>query len=483
MEVAMIYDLTTDTTQDLLQGKATDNATLRYAIGASETHPFDRMEQALHALYDSVCGVDERAQWKLIHEYPLSGTFPFMTHVLESDGKRRVAAKGSAEGLFQQAQPVAGSMEKVHEVMQGMMAKGYRVLAVAGIPDFQEPVKASQFDYRFTLLGLIGFYDPPRKNMAEVITGFYNAGVQVRLLTGDHPLTAHALARQVGIRTPEKGLTGAEVTAMDDEQLKVSVRDTVIYSRMFPEAKLRVVKALMANGEVVAMTGDGVNDAPALKRADIGIALDGDADRRAPRMGVEHMRAEAAVHSRHSLPRNLGRQTQPRDEEDFLQGSGEFGGGIVPQPALELGEDRIARVPADADDEGEAELRLVGVVEAMEAGVFLLGERIEADARLLVSRILGDSARPRRLAGEIGMAAHEGKLALTRRGPHRAHHRFVQGGDRGEGAFGGRGFGDPRRQFERIADSGRELAGGRSIEVVEAVHHAGRPSTRRSQPL
>ncbi len=273
MEVAMIYDLTTDTTQDLLQGKATDNATLRYAIGASETHPFDRMEQALHALYDSVCGVDERAQWKLIHEYPLSGTFPFMTHVLESDGKRRVAAKGSAEGLFQQAQPVAGSMEKVHEVMQGMMAKGYRVLAVAGIPDFQEPVKASQFDYRFTLFGLIGFYDPPRKNMAEVITGFYNAGVQVRLLTGDHPLTAHALARQVGIRTPEKGLTGAEVTAMDDEQLKVSVRDTVIYSRMFPEAKLRVVKALMANGEVVAMTGDGVNDGPALKAAHIGVAM------------------------------------------------------------------------------------------------------------------------------------------------------------------------------------------------------------------
>ena len=128
---------------------------------------------------------------------------------------------------------------------------------------------------------------------------------------------------------------------------------------------------------------------------------------------------------------------------------------IVAQAALELGQDRIARVAAHADDEGKAELRLVGIVQAVEARELLLRERVEPDARLLVPRVLGQRAGAGGLAGQVGMAAQEVELAFARRGPHRAHHRRVQRRHGGERSLGGDGFGDPGGQFERIADRGR----------------------------
>jgi Ca2+-transporting ATPase len=150
---------------------------------------------------------------------------------------------------------------------------GYRVLGVGkGIWKGTEwPVVQDEFKFEF--LGLVAFQDPPKKNIDQTIKTFHNAGISVKMITGDYAETAVAIAKQIGLNHNGEVITGAEVLKMEPQQLKLKVTAANIYARMFPEAKLKVIDALIESGEVVAMTGDGVNDAPALKAAHIGIAM------------------------------------------------------------------------------------------------------------------------------------------------------------------------------------------------------------------
>jgi Ca2+-transporting ATPase len=127
----------------------------------------------------------------------------------------------------------------------------------------------------FSFLGLVGFADPVRPNVAGAVKECYSAGIRVVMITGDYPLTAQNIGRQIGLKSPENCITGLELEQMSDEELRLRIKDVNIFAKVVPEQKLRIVNAFKSNGEVVAMTGDGVNDAPALKSANIGIAMGG----------------------------------------------------------------------------------------------------------------------------------------------------------------------------------------------------------------
>jgi Ca2+-transporting ATPase len=157
--------------------------------------------------------------------------------------------------------------------MKKMALEGYRVLGV-GVANFQgNDYPEKQQDFKFDFIGLVAFSDPPKANIKATFETFYNAGIQIKIVTGDNAETTATIAKQVGFRNADKTLNGDELMAMDDATLKTRVMETAIFTRMFPEAKLKIIKALKDNNQIVAMTGDGVNDGPALKSAHIGIAI------------------------------------------------------------------------------------------------------------------------------------------------------------------------------------------------------------------
>lgn len=244
------------------------------SMWASEPIPFDGMEIALHEAYTKLKITDERPNFKLIHEYPLDGKPPMMTHVFENQrGTRIIAAKGAPEALIASSNLSEKEADHILKAVESMANKGFRVLGV-GVTEFSGnnfPKKQQDFVFRFK--GLIAFYDPPKENIKAVFETFYNAGILVKIVTGDNAVTTSTIAKQVGFRNPEKTLNGDELMAMDDATLKEKVMETTIFTRMFPEAKLKIIKALKDNNQIVAMTGDGVNDGPALKSAHIGIAM------------------------------------------------------------------------------------------------------------------------------------------------------------------------------------------------------------------
>lgn len=247
---------------------------IRLGMWSSEPIPFDPMEVALHKAYAENTKTDERLNFKLIHEYPLEGKPPMMTHIFEDDsGKRIIAAKGAPEALINASQLTEQEKKEIETVVQEFASEGYRVLGV-GITQLEgAKFPSRQQDYKFQFVGLIAFYDPPKANIKEVFNSFYKAGIQVKILTGDNTATTTTIARQVGFREADKTLTGEALMALDEAQLKENVMSTAIFTRMFPEAKLRIINALKATGQIVAMTGDGVNDGPALKAAHIGVAM------------------------------------------------------------------------------------------------------------------------------------------------------------------------------------------------------------------
>jgi Ca2+-transporting ATPase len=156
-----------------------------------------------------------------------------------------------------------------------MAQEGLRVLGVAKASFKKTDLPHEQHDFVFSFLGLIGFADPVRPNVKGAVMECYSAGIRVVMITGDYPLTAQNIGRQIGLRSPENCITGLELDQMSDEALRQRIGNVNIFARVVPEQKLRIVNAFKANGEVVAMTGDGVNDAPALKSANIGIAMGG----------------------------------------------------------------------------------------------------------------------------------------------------------------------------------------------------------------
>jgi P-type Ca2+ transporter type 2C len=247
---------------------------IEWSMWASEPIPFDPMEIALHQSYKDITANDERPSYKLVHEYPLGGLPPMMTHVFEdANGNRIVAAKGAPEALMHVSHITEDEKQQINKAIELLATDGYRVLGV-GVSNFTgDDYPQQQQDLSFDFKGIVAFYDPPKKNIQKVLEDFYTAGISVKIITGDSAATTVAIAKQVGFRGYEKTITGDELMQLEEGALQTAVIDTSIFTRMFPEAKLKIINALKSNNQIVAMTGDGVNDGPALKAAHIGIAM------------------------------------------------------------------------------------------------------------------------------------------------------------------------------------------------------------------
>jgi len=248
-----------------------------YAILACKKDPFDPMEKALVRLSEGEFGKTEHihASWQLVQEYPLSPALLAMSNVWRSpDGNEYIiATKGAPEAIADLCHFDASQIQELTEPVNAMASEGLRVLGVAHASFTITDLPAVQHEFTFTFLGLVGFADPVRPQVADAVRECYSAGIRVIMITGDYPLTAQNIASQIGLTLQDGIITGTELDAMSDEDLRQRISRTTLFARAVPEQKLRIVQALKTNGEVVAMTGDGVNDAPALKAADIGIAM------------------------------------------------------------------------------------------------------------------------------------------------------------------------------------------------------------------
>ncbi len=247
---------------------------IRIGMWASEPIPFDPMEVELHNKYAELFSKNERPDFKMIHEYPLGGRPPMMTHVFENQqGQRIIAAKGAPEAIINVSTLSIDEKVKIAAAMEELTAMGYRVLAVAETAHTGYDFPKLQQDFNFRFKGLLAFYDPPKKNIGPVFQAFDKAGISVKIITGDNEATTQTIASQIQFKDYSNSLSGEDLIDLSDLELEELVKQVNIYTRMFPEAKLRVIEALKRNNEVVAMTGDGVNDGPALKSAHIGIAM------------------------------------------------------------------------------------------------------------------------------------------------------------------------------------------------------------------
>ncbi len=251
---------------------------VRYSILASETDPFDPMEKAFKELGDRCLDHGARFErWTLVHEYSLSPEMLALSHVWRSgDGDEHViAAKGAPEAVADLCHFDSAQLTKLSAQVNSMAGDGLRVLGIAKASFASDAWPESQHDFDYEFLGLIGLADPVRPAVPNAIRECRHAGVKVVMITGDYPSTAQAIAREIGLDKTDEVLTGEMVGAMHGGDLRRRLGRTAIFARVLPEQKLNLVEAFKANGEVVAMTGDGVNDAPALKAAHIGIAMGG----------------------------------------------------------------------------------------------------------------------------------------------------------------------------------------------------------------
>ncbi len=252
---------------------------VEYSILASKRDPFDPMEKAFKKLGEDQLANTEHlhGDWHLLQEYPLSKDLLALSHVWQSPAGTDfiIAAKGAPEAIFDLCHLDGTQVDKLNKTVAGLAARGLRVLGVARASFSSDSLPEIQHDFTFRLLGLVGLADPIRSTVPSAIKECYTAGIRVVMITGDYSGTAQSIARQIGLRSVDNVLTGTDLDGMSDEQLQVRIRDVDIFARVVPEQKLRLVNALKVNKEVVAMTGDGVNDAPALKSAHIGIAMGG----------------------------------------------------------------------------------------------------------------------------------------------------------------------------------------------------------------
>jgi len=244
------------------------------------------MEGALKALGGKIMqrGADPFGHWRRVDTIPFDARHRYMA-VLHHDGEgsAEIHVKGAPERLLEmcscQRTPEGGVAPVNHdywrEQIEEIAAQGQRVLALARRSVARDKVTLSDQDLEegLVLIGLVGLIDPPRPEAVAAIAECHEAGIRVKMITGDHAGTAAAIARQIGLQNTRRVLTGADLERMDDTELALIVADTDVFARTSPEHKLRLVTALQSHGLTVAMTGDGVNDAPALKRADAGIAM------------------------------------------------------------------------------------------------------------------------------------------------------------------------------------------------------------------
>ncbi len=253
---------------------------VEFGILASAPDPFDAMEKAFHDLgheYLTDTAHLHGADWTLAHAYGLRPGLLAMSHAWQApDGRQElvIAAKGAPEAIAELCHLDPADVAALTHSVDQMAAEGLRVLGVARASFVGTTWPDTQHDFAFEFLGLVGLADPLRSSVLAAVTECRAAGIRVIMITGDYPATARAIARQAGLNADDL-LTGEEMEALSDEELAARVRTATVFARIMPEQKLRVVNALKSNGEIVAMTGDGVNDAPSLKAAHIGIAMGG----------------------------------------------------------------------------------------------------------------------------------------------------------------------------------------------------------------
>lgn len=245
---------------------------LRVLYYASAADSVDPMEKAIVQEY--VSGSAEEQPLSFVREYPLSKELLAMTRVYRDASGKDMAAfcKGAPEAVFRLCAFSNEDIERYTEQVQLLAAQGYRVLAAAEDTLLTE-LPGQQSDMRFRFSGLVAFEDPIRPEVPQAIEQCAAAGIKVIMITGDYPATARSIAAQIGLPQSESVLTGKDLQSMSTEELQQQIQHVRVFARIVPEQKLQIIQALKANGEIVAMTGDGVNDAPALKAADIGIAM------------------------------------------------------------------------------------------------------------------------------------------------------------------------------------------------------------------
>lgn len=250
---------------------------IEYGILSSQVKPFDPMEKAIilvatERMIDSSHIHDD---WVMEKEYPLSREMMAMSRVFSSPSAkvRVIAAKGAPEAVFDLCHLDPALVKEYEKTVSKFAKRGLRVLGVAKATLDPAELPSVQHDFDFEFVGLIALSDPVRESVPEAISECRRAGIKVMMITGDYPVTAINIGKEIGLKNPENVITGQELHAMSEEELRSRIKDVSIFARVVPEQKLKIVNALRKEGEVVAMTGDGVNDAPALKAADIGIAM------------------------------------------------------------------------------------------------------------------------------------------------------------------------------------------------------------------
>jgi Ca2+-transporting ATPase len=250
---------------------------VEFGILASSPSPFDPMEKAVHEVGNDYLHDTEHLHpsWELTREYPLMPELLAVSHVWKGDasGGYTVGAKGAPEAIVDLCHMNHRDAKRIAEKVEQFGNAGLRVIGVAKTTVRTASLPDKQHDYDFEFIGLLGLSDPVRPHVPEAIHECYQAGIRLIMITGDHVHTAAAIAKEIGLRNPEDIITGTELSQMDDVELGMRLATANCFARIVPEQKLRIVEILKREGHVVAMTGDGVNDAPALKSAQIGIAM------------------------------------------------------------------------------------------------------------------------------------------------------------------------------------------------------------------
>jgi P-type Ca2+ transporter type 2C len=249
---------------------------VEYSVLACEADPFDPMERAILDLGQGALKGTEHLHedWEFKREYPLSRQLLALSHAWQMhSGDGSVAAKGAPEAILDLCHMPQDKRDIAMQQVMDMSNDGLRVLGVARASADSAHLPDNQHDFEFRFIGLVGLADPIRATVPAAVAQCHQAGVRVVMITGDYPGTAQSIAREIGLQRPDRVITGSELEAMSEDEVSQKIRDVSVFARMVPEQKLRLVQALKANGEIVAMTGDGVNDAPALKNAHIGIAM------------------------------------------------------------------------------------------------------------------------------------------------------------------------------------------------------------------
>jgi P-type Ca2+ transporter type 2C len=250
---------------------------IEYGILSSQANPFDPMEKAINSIGENYFEGTEHqhSDWEMLKEYPLSREMLAMSRVFKNKDteKYTIASKGAPEAIFDLCHLQTEEIKFLSDSIEKLAKKGLRVLGVAKSMISPEVLPETQHDFPFEFIGLIGLSDPIRENVDKAVGECYKAGIRVIMITGDYPVTAKNIAREIGLKNHEDCITGQELNTMSEEELCEKIRHINIFARVIPEQKLKIVNALKKNNEIVAMTGDGVNDAPALKAANIGIAM------------------------------------------------------------------------------------------------------------------------------------------------------------------------------------------------------------------